>query len=128
MTQKDQVLVVDVVVAIDPTQDTMASSLISQPACAIAKLSTIINIHKYKRFHERYHFISMAMEVHNTPRCDLDRFMRECAHFFDNKWSKSHLCLFFCIQFFRQHVNIIFQHVLASITKKKDYIGEWCLF
>jgi len=70
---------------IDPTQDTMASNLISQPACAIAKLSTIIKIHKYKRFHERYHFISMAMEVHDTSRCDLDRFIRECAHLFHNK-------------------------------------------
>jgi hypothetical protein len=27
--------------------------------------------------------------------------------------------LFFCIQFFEQHVNIIFQHVLASAIKKK---------
>jgi hypothetical protein len=84
MTQKDQVFVVDVV-AIDPTQDTMASSLISQPTCAIVKLSTIFKIRKYKRFHERYHFISMAMEVHDTPKCDLDRFIRECAHLFHNK-------------------------------------------
>ncbi len=73
MTRKDQVFIVDVVV-IDPTRDTMASSLISQLIGAIAELNNIIKIRKYRGFHERHHFISMAMEVHDTPKCDMDRF------------------------------------------------------
>jgi hypothetical protein len=39
----------------------------------------------------------MAMEVHGTPRRDMDRFIKECARLFHKRWSKSHLSLHFCI-------------------------------
>jgi hypothetical protein len=45
MTQEDQVFVADVV-AIDPTRETMASNVITQPTSAIAKLITVAKIHK----------------------------------------------------------------------------------
>jgi len=51
------------VVVTDPTQEIGASSVISQPTCAIAKFSAIINIYKYRRLHEGHHFIPMALEV-----------------------------------------------------------------
>jgi hypothetical protein len=39
------------------------------------------------------------------------------------------LSLSFCIQFFRQHVNIAFQSWLYSLDyKEEDYIGGWCFF
>jgi hypothetical protein len=61
----------------------------------------------------------MAMEVHGASRCDMDCFIKECVHLFHNKQLKSHLSLFFCIQFFNQLVNIVIQHVLASIIEWK---------
>jgi hypothetical protein len=70
---------------IDPTWEKMASSVISQPIGAIAKLSAIAKIYKYKGLHERHHFIPIAMEVHNTPRCDMDRFIKECARLFHDR-------------------------------------------
>jgi hypothetical protein len=48
----------------------------------------------------------MAMEVHNAFGRDMDRFIKECARFFHNRWSKGHLSLFLCIQVFKQHVSI----------------------
>jgi len=85
----------------DPTQKTMALSVISQPTSVIVELSAITKIHKYKRFHERDHFISMAMKVHCTFRCDMDHFMKKCACVFHDKQLGSHLSLSFCIQIFR---------------------------
>jgi hypothetical protein len=70
------------------------------------KFSTIPNIRKYKGLHERHHFIPMAMEVHGAPGHDIDRFIKECACFFHDRRLKSHLSLFFYIQFFKQHVSI----------------------
>jgi hypothetical protein len=32
---------------------------------------------------------------------------------------RGHLSLSFCIQFFKQHVNIALQHVLASVIERK---------
>jgi len=61
MTWKDQVFVTNVVVT-DPMWE-MASSVISRPTIAVVKLSAIIKIRKYKRFHEGHHFISMAMDA-----------------------------------------------------------------
>jgi hypothetical protein len=49
----------------------------------------------------------------------MDHFIRECACLFQNKCSKSHLSLSFCIHFFRQHVNITFQHALTYAIKRK---------
>jgi hypothetical protein len=61
----------------------------------------------------------MAMEVHNTPERDMDRFIKECACLFHNRRSRGHLFLSFCIQFFRQCVSIDIQCVLMSAIKKK---------
>jgi hypothetical protein len=44
-------------------------------ANVIAKLNAITKIHKYEELHEGHHFIMMAMEVHNTPRHDMDNFI-----------------------------------------------------
>jgi hypothetical protein len=79
----------------------VAFSVISRPTGAVVELSTIAKIRKYKRFHEGHHFIPMAMEVHDAPKRDMDRFGNECACFFHNRLSRGHLSLSFCIQFFR---------------------------
>ncbi len=63
----------------------MALNVISQLVDAIAKLNAIAKIYKYRRFHERHHFIPMAMEVHGTLGCDMDCFIRECARLFHNR-------------------------------------------
>jgi hypothetical protein len=97
-TWEDQAFVVDVVV-IDPTWETMASNVISWLVGVVAKLSAIVNIHMYKSLYEGHHFISMAMEVHDAPRCDMDYFIKECTHFFHNRWSGGHLSLFFAFNF-----------------------------
>jgi hypothetical protein len=44
-----------------------------------------------------HHFISMAMEVHGAPMHDMDHFIRERAHLFDNRRSRGNLSLSFCI-------------------------------
>jgi hypothetical protein len=62
----------------------VALSVVNQPTCAIIEFSAIVTIHKYGRLYERHHFISTAMEVHGTPKCDMDRFIRECVHLFHN--------------------------------------------
>jgi hypothetical protein len=113
ITWKDQVFIANVVV-IDPMRNTMSSNVINQLAGATMKFNTIIEIRKYRRLHEGHHFIPMTMEVHNTPRCDMDHFIRECAHLFHNRRSGGHLSLSFCIQFFKQHVSIALQRALAS--------------
>jgi hypothetical protein len=69
----------------------------------------------------------MAMEVHDTPKHDMDCFIRECACLFHNRRSKAHLSLFFCVQFFKQHVNIAFQCALAfAIERKIALAGDVC--
>jgi hypothetical protein len=97
MTQEDQVFIVNVVV-INPTWETMTSSVISQLASVIVKLNVIVEIYKHKRFHEGHHFILMAMEVHNTLECDMDHSIKECVCFFHSRRSKNYLSLYFCIQ------------------------------
>ncbi len=62
MTQ-EQVFVANVMV-IDLTWETVAMSVIIQPKGAIVELSAIVRIRKYRRLHDKHHFISMAMEVH----------------------------------------------------------------
>jgi hypothetical protein len=49
------------------------------------KLNAIAKICKYRGFHEGQHFIPMAMEVHGTLMCDMDRFIKECVHLFHNR-------------------------------------------
>jgi len=65
--------------------------------------------------------------MHDTPRCDMDHFIKECARLFHNNWSRGHLSLFFCIQFFNQRVNITFQCALTSIIERKIALaGDAC--
>jgi hypothetical protein len=97
----------------------VASNNISRPTGAITKLSTIAKIRKYRGLCEGHHFILMTMEVHSAPQCDMDRFIKKCARLFHDRQSGGHLSLFFCIQFFTQHVNIILQRALASVIAKK---------
>jgi hypothetical protein len=61
----------------------------------------------------------MAMEVHGAPKCDIDCFINECVHLFHDRQSEGHLSLYFCIQFLKQHVSIVLQHVLAFTIEKK---------
>jgi hypothetical protein len=58
------------------------------------------------------------MEVHSTPERDMDHFIKECARFFHDKQSRGHLSLSFCIQFFKQHVILFFQCVLAFVIER----------
>jgi hypothetical protein len=118
MTCEDQVFVSNVVVT-NLTREMVAMSVISQPTSAIVEFNAIVKIHKYKRLHEGHHFILMAMEVHGTPECDMDSFIKECVCLFHNRWSRGHLSLYFCIQFFRQCVSIAFQRALVFTIKRK---------
>jgi hypothetical protein len=79
----------------------VASSAINWLVSAIVELNAIVKIRKYRELREKHHFIPMAMEVHGTPRCDMDRFIKECVHLFHNRWSGGHLSLFFFIQIFQ---------------------------
>ncbi len=94
-------------------------SVISQLVGVVVKCSTVVKIHKYKGIHDQLHFIPMAMEVHGTLEHDLDRFIKECAHLFHNRQSRGHLFCSFCIQFFKQCVSIVFQHVLTFVIDRK---------
>jgi hypothetical protein len=60
----------------------MVMSVMNQLTCIVVELSAITKIQKYKRFHERHHFILIAMKVHNAPMCDMDCFIKECACLF----------------------------------------------
>jgi hypothetical protein len=64
------------------------------------------------------------MDMHDTLGSDMDRFIKECSRLFHNKQSKGYLSLFFCIQFFRQCVNIVFQCVLVFTIKKKIVLAS----
>jgi hypothetical protein len=63
----------------------MASNVINRPTSAVVKLSAIVKIHKYKKFHEGHHFTPMAMKVHGATGCDMDCFIKECVHLFHNR-------------------------------------------
>jgi len=69
------------VVVINPTRETVATSVISRPTSATKEFSVITKIRKYKGLHEGHHFIPMAMEVHDAPEHGMDCFIRECACF-----------------------------------------------
>jgi hypothetical protein len=96
MTHEDQVFVTNVVVT-NLMRKTVASSVISQLVGVVAELNAIAKTRKYRKLHEGHHFILMAMKVHNTPRCDMDHFIKEHARFFHNKRLRGHLSLSFCI-------------------------------
>jgi hypothetical protein len=90
------IFVADVVV-IHSTRETVASNVINQLTNVVAKFNANVKIHKYKRFHEGHHFIMMPMEVQSALRCDMDRFIRDCAYLFHDKRLRCHLSLSFCI-------------------------------
>jgi len=81
MICEDHVFVVGVVIT-NPTWETMATSVINQLACVVAKFNTTAKIRKYRRLHKGHHFILMAMEVHGAPGHDMDHFIKECVHLF----------------------------------------------
>jgi hypothetical protein len=62
----------------------MALNVINQLAGAVVKLNDIAKICKYIGLHEGHHFIPMAMEVHNAPGHDMDRFIKECVSMIDD--------------------------------------------
>jgi hypothetical protein len=93
MTWEDQVFAANVVVT-HSMQETMALNFISWPTCVATKLSAIVKICKSKRLQEGYHFILMAMEVHDTRECDMDRFIKERAHFFHDRRPRGYLSFF----------------------------------
>jgi hypothetical protein len=97
MNREDQVFITNVVVT-DPMWEMMASNVISSTS-AVVELNAIVKIHKYKGFHEGHHFIPMVMEVHGTPKCDMDHFIKECACFFHDRRSRGYLSLFFAFNF-----------------------------
>jgi hypothetical protein len=84
MTQKDQVFIANVVV-IDLTQETMVLNVIDQPIGVAAKLNAVVKIYNYRRFHEGYHFILMAMEIYSTLGHYMDRFIKECPCLFHDR-------------------------------------------
>jgi hypothetical protein len=94
------------VVVIDLIGETMAMNVISRPIGALTKFNAIIKIRMYRRLHDENHFISMPMEAHGTPECDMDHFIKECVRLFHNRQSRDHFHFYFWIQIFRQHVNI----------------------
>jgi hypothetical protein len=94
-------------------------SVINRLVGAIAELSTIVKIYKYRGLHEGHHFIPMAVEVHYALGHDMDYFIKECACLFHDKQSKDNLSLSFCTQFFKQHVNIVFRCALTFAIEKK---------
>jgi hypothetical protein len=53
MTCEDQVFVANVMV-IDLTWEIVATSVINQPDGAIAELSAIVKIYKYRRLHDKH--------------------------------------------------------------------------
>ncbi len=67
---------------IDLTQEMVALNVITQPLGVAIELNTIIKICKYKRLHKGHHFIPMAVEMQGTHGCDMDRFIKGCAHLF----------------------------------------------
>jgi hypothetical protein len=105
MIQKDQVFVANVVVT-NLMWETMVSNAINWVASVITKLNAIAKIYKNKMLKEGHHFISMAMEMHDAPKRDMDCFIKECACLLHDR-SKNHLSLSFYIQFFKHRVNNI---------------------
>ncbi len=94
-------------VVIDLPWETVALNVINRPIGVVAKLNAIAKMHKYTRLHEGHHFILMAMEVHDAPKCDMDCVIKECAHLFHDRQSRGHLSLYFCIQFLRHCVIVV---------------------
>jgi hypothetical protein len=107
MTREDQVLVANVMVT-NSTRETMAMNVISRPISVIVELNTITKICKYRRLHEGYHFIPMAMEVHGTPDHDMDRFIKDYVRLFHDRRSRGHLSFFFAFSFSSSMLVLLF--------------------
>jgi len=107
------------VVVTNLTLEVMVTNVINQPIGVVVKLNAIVKICKYKRLHERHHFILMAMEVHDARRCDMDHFIMKCARLFHDRLLKDHQLLYFCICFFKQCLSIGFQCALTFAIKRK---------
>jgi hypothetical protein len=90
---KDQVFIVDVV-GIDPMGEIMVSNVISRLVNVVAKCNAIIKICKYRRLHEKHHFVPMPMEIQNIFGRDMDRFIKECACFFHDRQSRAFIFVF----------------------------------
>ncbi len=84
MNRKDQVFLANLMI-IDLTWEMMAMNVISRLVGVIVELNSVVKIRKHKGFHEGHHFISMAMEVHDTHEHDMDYFIKECVHFFHDR-------------------------------------------
>jgi hypothetical protein len=84
MTRKDQIFVANVMVT-NSTREMVVLNVINRSVGIITKFNVILKIRKYKRLHERHHFISMAMEVHGAPRCDMGRFIKVRARLFHDR-------------------------------------------
>jgi hypothetical protein len=69
-------------VVINLTWEIVALSVINQLISIVVKLNAIAKICKYRGLHEGHHFILITMEVDSALRCDMDCFIRECAHLF----------------------------------------------
>jgi hypothetical protein len=63
----------------------MASNVINRPIGATMELIIIVKIRKYRGLHKGHHFILMALKVHNAPQHHMDRFIKECGHFFHDR-------------------------------------------
>jgi len=85
MIWEDQFFVVNVLI-IDPTWEMVALNVINRLIGVVVELSAIVNICNYRGLHEGHHFISMAMDVHDTPEHDMDCFIKECARLFHDKY------------------------------------------
>jgi hypothetical protein len=105
----------------------VATNVISQLASAFAKLNAITKICKYKGVNEGHPFILMAMEVHNTPKCDMDRFIRELFVIFTiNNQNLIYLYLF-AFNFSSNVLILLFNVLLAStINRKIALAGNVC--
>jgi hypothetical protein len=106
-------------VVIDSTWDTVALSVNSQPIGAVAKLSTIDKIRKYRRLQEGHHFIMMAMKVHIAFRRDVDCFIKEFVCLFHDRWLKGYLSLFVCIPFLGSVLVLLFNVFKPLLYKIK---------
>jgi hypothetical protein len=99
--------------------ETVATNVINPPRGATVEFSSIAKTCKYKGLHEGHHFILMVTEVHDTPKRDMDHFIKECVLLFHDRRLRYHLSLSFYIQFFKQHVSITLQCFLTSIIERK---------
>ncbi len=106
-------------VVIDLMWKMVATNVINWLIGVIAKFNAIVKICKYRKFHERHHFIPMAMEMHDTPECDKDHFIKECVHLSHDRWSRSHLSFFFAFSFSSRMLVLFFNMIWPLLYKER---------